>query len=151
MLTRRDCLLLLACVEDEHAEEAKKMAQEIVKTGKITAQIIKFLNDRRPIDLIKFYEKLRRSYNQKKSTLYINIMRETEDATEALTTLSALALQILLFGKQVEDKTMFFRQARLKEIYEVLCGYATTGDIIPCQKLISIIKADIKAMEVAVR
>lgn len=148
MLTKNDCLLLLLEID---GEEAKKMANEVARTGKLTSQIIKFINDKRPLDLAKFYEKLRHSYNQKKSSLYINIVKETEDTTDVLTTLSAMALQILLFGKNVEDKMMFFRQARLSEIYKALHDYATTGDIIPCQKLLRVIKADIKMLELATR
>ena len=148
MLTKNDCLLLLLGIE---GEEAKKMANEVARTGKLTSQIIKFINDERPLDLAKFYEKIRHSYNQKKSSLYINIVKETDDTTDVLTTLSAMALQILLFGKNVEDKMMFFRQARLAEIYKALHDYATTGDIIPCQKLLRVIKADIKMLELATR
>jgi len=148
MLTKNDCLLLLLGID---GEEAKKMANEVARTGKLTSQIIKFINDKRPLDLAKFYEKIRHSYNQKKSSLYINIVKETEDTTDVLTTLSAMALQILLFGKNVEDKMMFFRQARLAEIYKALHDYATTGDIIPCQKLLRVIKADIKMLELATR
>ena len=148
MLTKNDCLLLLLGID---GEEAKKMANEVARTGKLTSQIIKFINDKRPLDLAKFYEKIRHSYNQKKSSLYINIVKETEDTTDVLTTLSAMALQILLFRKNVEDKMMFFRQARLAEIYKALHDYATTGDIIPCQKLLRVIKADIKMLELATR
>ena len=148
MLTKNDCLLLLLGIE---GEEAKKTAHEIAKTGKITAQIIKFINDERQLDLTKFYEKIRRSYNQKKSSLYINIVKETTEPQDALTTLSAMGTQILLFGRDVEDKMTFYRQSRLAEIYNVLHNYATSGDIIPCLKLLRVIKADIKMLELSVR
>lgn len=67
-------------------------------------EVLKFINNYKPFDLINFYEKLRKSYNNKKSTLYINIMKEVEDPQTVLTTLNSYSLQALLFSKDLEDK-----------------------------------------------
>lgn len=147
MVTKNDCLLLLSCMEETYPDEVKVLIGELIKTGKPTNRVLKFINDHRQLDLTQFYEKIRKSYNQRKSNLYINIMKEVDDATEVLTTLSSMALQILLFGRTATDKTMFFRNAKLADIYDVLHNYAVNGDIVPCNKLMRIIKADIKAME----
>ena len=147
MLTKNDCLLLLSCMEETYPDEVKVLISELIKTGKPTNRVLRFINEHRQLDLTQFYEKIRKSYNQKKSNLYINIMKEVDEATEVLTTLASMALQILLFGRTATDKTMFYRNAKLADIYDVLHNYAVSGDIVPCNKLMRIIKADIKAME----
>ena len=87
-------------------------------------ETIKFINDNRELNVRKFYEKLRKSYNQKRSNLYINIVRENRDKVdpkELVITLASLQLQILLFNKtlddidflvQNQDKTIAWEQQR---------------------------------------
>lgn len=147
MITKSDCLILLSEIEDSGVDTAD-ITKEILTNGRPTIGAIKFINDHRELDLTKFYEKLRKSYNDKKSSLYINIMKEIDDPNEVTTTLSSLALQIMLFGNRTaEDKKMFLSHSRIKEIYECLHNYIQTSDLIPCLKLIKLVKADIKALE----
>ena len=85
-------------------------------------ETIKFINDNRELNVRKFYEKLRKSYNQKRSNLYINIVRENRDKVdpkELVITLASLQLQILLFNKTLDDID-FLRNARFDEIGKVL-------------------------------
>ena len=79
--------------------------------------------------------------------MYINIVKEIEDPTEVLTTLSAMLTQILRYSKKVENKTMFLRHARANDITKVLNNYFANYDLTLCLKLMRIIKADIKALE----
>ena len=109
--------------------------------------VIKFINDNRLLDLMNFYEKIRKSYNQKKSNLYINIVKEIEDPSEVLTTLSAMLTQVLRYSEEVEDKQMFLRHARASDISKVLSLYFNNWDLTNCLKLLKVIKADIKALE----
>ena len=64
-----------------------------------------------------------------------------------LTTLAALNLQILLFAKKLENNEMFLKHSRAEEITRVLNNYYKTYDLRPCNKLLHLIKADLKAFE----
>ena len=146
MITKNDCILLLTDLNDSGIDTSKMM-RELIKVKEPTIEIIKFINDNRQLDLTKFYKKIRKSYNQKHSNLYINIVKEVEDVNSVLTTLSALETQVLLFARDVEDRQMFLRHARALEIAKVLANYFQTYDLTNCIKLMQIIKADIKALE----
>ena len=146
MITKNDCILLLSDLEDKGID-VKQALTEAVQTPDISINVLKFINDNRQLDLSRFYEKVRKSYNKKKSNLYINIVKEIESPTDVLTTLSAMLTQILLFAKDVEDKEMFLRHSRAQEISYVLANYFKTFDLTTCLQLLRIIKADIKALE----
>jgi len=141
MITKNDCMLLLA--EMGSMEKLRELATMEIPS----VEIIKYINDNRELDLTRFYEKLRKSYNQKKSKLYINVVKDIENPSDVLTTLSALLTQILLFSDTVTDKTMFLRHARADEIAAVLKNYFSTYDITNCIKLLRLIKADLKVCQ----
>ena len=143
MISKTDCLLLLSEISDN---KAKQLAQSVVVNG-VSTEVIKFLNEHRELDLSKFYEKLRHSYNNKKSKLFGNIVKEKEDTDIVLTTLASLQLQVLLFSNTVEDKQMFLRHARFTEIAKCLAIYGETNNLIPSIKLLKLIKADICAFQ----
>lgn len=146
MITRNDCLILLADLENKNIN-TQDQVNNLLTSNTIPLSVIKFINDNRELDLTRFYEKLRKSYNNKKSQLYINIVKEISEPTEVLTTLSAMLTQILLFSKNVDNRQMFLRHARFQEISKVLNIYANTYDITNCIKLLHLIKADLKAVE----
>lgn len=146
MITKNDCILLLSDLEDKGIDASAKL-REAIKLTEPSIDIIKFINDNRQLDLSKFYEKIRKSYNNKKSSLYINIVRESDNPNEILTTLSALLTQILLFARTVEDREMFLRHARAYDISKILSNYFQTFDLTNCIKVLRIIKADLKALE----
>lgn len=141
MITKQDCALLLT-----ELGETNKL-KELFTQDSPSVEIIKFINEKRELELTKFYKKIKKSYNQKHSKLYINIVKEIDDTTDVLTTLSSMLTQILIFAKNVEDKPMFLRHARADEIAAVLKNYFTTYDITNCIKLLRLIKADIKVCE----
>ena len=118
-----------------------------MSSSQLPMSVIKFINDNRQLELADFYNQIRKSYNNHQSKLYINIVKEIEDPTETLTTLSAMLTQILRYSKKVDNKTMFLRHARATDITKVLTNYFTTYDITLAQKLLRLIKADIKALE----
>lgn len=146
MITRTDCILLLSDLE-ERGIDTTAILKETLKTAEPTLATIKFINDNRELALAQFYEKIRKSYNKKKSNLYINIVKEIETPNEVLTTLSALLTQILLFSNGVEDREMFLRHSRAYEISRILTNYFKSYDLTNCVKLLKVIKADIKALE----
>ena len=73
MITRTDCILLLSDLE-ERGIDTTAILKETLKTAEPTLTTIKFINDNRELALAQFYEKIRKSYNKKKSNLYINIV-----------------------------------------------------------------------------
>ena len=109
MVTRNDLLLLLTELQDSGVE-VKGYLNKVLTSPSVSLDVVKFINDQRQFDVASFYELLRKNYNSKKSPLYKNIVREDlTDPQEALTTLAALNLQILLFAKKLEDDKMFLK------------------------------------------
>ena len=147
MITKNDCYLLLADLQNKGIDTSEPI-NELIKSSSIPMSVIKFINDNRQLDLLNFYEKIRKSYNQKKSNLYINIVKEIENPNDVLTTLSAMLTQALRYSENVQDKQMFLRHARVDDITKVLSIYLTNWDLTNCIKLLKVIKADIKALEV---
>ena len=78
-------------------------------------------------------------------------MKDLEEPQDVLTTLNSYTLQVLLFSKDVEDKQMFYDFTRLDEVYKCLAYYLKTFDLIPCIKVLQLIKADIKVLETCYR
>ena len=149
-ITKNDCLLLLTELQ-EQGIECNSCITTLMREGKPSIEVLKFINENRPLDLGNFYEKLRKSYNNKKSSLYINIMKELEDPQSVLTTLNSYALQVLIFAKDLPEKQMFYQFSRLDEVYKCLNYYITTYNLIPCVKLLQLIKSDIKVLEMLYR
>ena len=146
MITRNDLLILLKDLEDRGIDTTNAITELMTSTS-ISLDVLKLINDNRQLDLLDFYEKIRKNYNKKKSNLYINIVKEIEEPNEVLTTLSAMLTQILLFSKGVSDKQMFLRHARANDICKVLGLYFSNYDLTNCLKLLRVIKADICACE----
>lgn len=146
MITKTDCYLLLADLEKDGVD-TKEVLTKLTSSTNLPIDVIKFINDNRQLDLSAFYERLRKNYNNKKSNLYKNIVKEIEEPNEVLTTLSSMLTQILLYSKQLENKQMFLKHARSSEITAVLNNYFKSYDLTNCLKLLRIIKADLKALE----
>ena len=148
MITRRDCLLLLAELKQKGVNTDIQV-KKCLETLNPDISVIKFINDHRRFEVNSFFEKLRKSYNAKKSNLYKNIVTcdEIDCSESVLTTLSALLLQINLFRKEFSNDTLFLRQARAEEIAACLLEYYKSFDLVPCIKVLQIIKADLKAFE----
>ena len=146
MITKNDTLLLLKQIKDSGVD-TNAITRKAVMSPEVNLEVVDFINQHRPFDLGKFYEKLRHSYNKNRSELYAHIVKEIEDPSDVLTTLASLNLQILLFSKEVENVHLFYQSARLTEINWALLNYSNEFDIIPCLKLLRLIKADLKAFE----
>lgn len=148
MITKNDCVVLLMELK-RNGVNVDSVVRETLRKEFPDESTLSFINGHRQLDLCAFYEKLRKSYNHKKSNLYINIVNEDNQKVqqEVLVTLASLQLQILLFSKTVENKEMFLRHARLEEISACLMNYSRTFDLIPCIKLLKVFKADLKVLE----
>ena len=147
MLTKNDLLLLLNEMQAS-GKETSKLATRLALSEGVPRDILKYINDNRPLEVAQFYEMLRKNYNHKKSNLYKNLVREElSELIEALITLSALNLQILLYAKKLDDNKMFLKHSRADEITKVLNNYYNTYDLIPCLKMLKLIKSDLKCFE----
>ena len=115
MITKNDCLLLLADLQSKGIDTQEEF-NRLLKSNTIPLDIIKFINDNRQLDLFTFYQTIRKSYNKKKSNLYINIVKEIDDTNEVLTTLSAMLAWVVRYSKTVSDKQMFLiKSIRFKD------------------------------------
>ena len=77
MISKNDCMLLLIDLE-EKGFNTDKQIEQLVRMNEPSLDIIEFINKNRQLDLSRFYEKLRHSYKNKKSSIYINIVKEIE-------------------------------------------------------------------------
>lgn len=146
MIEKEDCLLLLNELKNKGVLVDDKITQVLTSTG-VPVDILRFITKEKKLDIIEFYNHLRVCSNRKKSTLYKNIVKEIATPSEVLTTLGALQLQILLYSNKLENKITFYRQARAKEINQVLNNYFETFDLTNCINLLKLFKADIKCLE----
>lgn len=147
MITKNDIILLLTELQENNINVDNYLRKTILSES-VNLDALKFINDNRQLDVAKFYEMLRKNNNSKKSPLYKNIVKEElSNADDVLTTLAALNLQILLFAKKLDDNQMFLKHSRGEEITKVLNNYYATYDLIPCYKLLKLIKADLVALE----
>ena len=152
MISKDDCLLLLTSLKKEGVNTDEQMANLIINEV-VDLPLLKFINDNRPLDLSNFYEMLRMNYNQKKSKVYMNIMKEvTEDNIfDTVTTLNGYAQQVLLFSRKASNKDIFYRFSRLADVYQVLYIYSVKNDYTPAVRLLKLIKTDIKSLEMIYR
>ncbi len=141
-------LIDLKDIYPEKVEEIDGHIKKLLVSPTPTLEIIKYINDNKQINLRSFYEKLRKSYNSGNSKLYKNIVNETElEPKELLCCLGALQQQILLYDKFLESDVDFLKQARFDSICKCLLNYYNTKDIVPCQKLLTLFKYDLKLLE----
>lgn len=146
MIPKVQCLTLLFEMKNNGIDVDNDI--KYLMSHDVNQEIIQKVLTYKEPNLRAFYEKLRKSYNNKKSKLYINIVKETDlEPKEVLCTLGSLQLQILLFYKTLNDDPFFLTNARFNEITDCLKHFYETGDIVPCQELLSLFKADLKLLE----
>lgn len=146
MLTKKDILMILSSINDN--KDVNYYITKTVKNESIQYDVLKFINSNRPLEISEFYSMLRKNYNHKKSKLYKNLVKEEfDDSNDVLITLSALNLQIMLYAKKLKDSKLFLKHSRGDEITKVLNMYYSDYNLIPCLKLLKLIKADLKIFE----
>ena len=147
MISKNDCLIMLYDIKNKGINTDLAI-KELLENNGPTVNVIAFINDNRPLELKAFYEKLRKSYNQKKSNLYINICKSDEqEPKDILVTLSSLLTQIFLFAKTLDNNEMFIKHSRANEVIKVINNYLKDYNLINCVKLLQLIKADMKILE----
>lgn len=147
MITKNDCLTVLVSLEDKGIDIDKQM-KKLLSSKDIPLETLKFIADNRGIEVANFYEMLRKKHNQKKSTLYLNIVKDITDPDEIITTLACLLVQITLYSRKLEtNKEIFKREVRAEEITRVLNDYYSTGMLDQCLALIKLLKTDLLVLE----
>lgn len=147
MITKNDCLTILVSLEDKGVNINKPM-KKLVTSKEIPLEVLKFILDNKGIEVANFYEMLRKKHNQKKSPLYLNIVKEITDTDEIITTLSCLLVQITLYSRKLTtNKKIFERETRAEEITRVLNDYYNTGDLTQCLTLLRLLKTDLLVLE----
>lgn len=146
MISKNDIVLLLTELNDQDINTTQ-MIKSVYSTPNIPLEVLKFINNRRQLDLTAFYKKIRKSYNEKRSKLYISLVRDSLDPSEVLTTLASYGLQVALFASKLPDNQMFLKHARAREVNLVLTKYYTDYDLTGCINLLKLIKADLMACE----
>ena len=149
MLQKNDLILILTDLEEQGNVDAKKYLSKVFAQSGISYDVLKFINDNRPLDVSQFYERIRKNHNEKRSNLYKNIVKDIEDPEEAISTLSAFALNLFLYSKHVadENKNAFFKHVRAEEVTRVLNKFYKDYDVTSAIKELRLIKADICAFE----
>lgn len=147
MINKNDCLSILIKLEDSGITEAKQYTKKLFLAKEPPIEVLRFIAAQRGLEVSSFYEMLRKNHNKKKSPLYTNILRESQDIKTAITTLSCLVTQILLYGSKLENPTIFFREVRAEEISRVLNNYFKSGDIDGCLAMLRLVKSDLLVLE----
>ena len=149
MLQVNDLVLILTDMETSGDEGAHEQLMKTLMSSTISTNTLKYINDRRPLDVTQFYERIRKNYNDKRSSLYKNIVKDIEDPDEAISTLSAFALNLFLYSKHVDEsnRNLFFKHVRAEEVTRVLNQFYKSQDVTSAIKLLRLLKADLKCFE----
>lgn len=147
MISRTDCFLLLAELKDA-GYDITEPQKTLVSNSNLDISVLKFIKDAMDLDVVNFYEKLRKNYNNKKSKIYKEIIQIDErEPKDMLVTIYSYLTQISIFAKDLVDKQIFFKHCRCDEIIDALSIYYQTFDSRPLIELLNIIRADIKLLE----
>lgn len=144
MITKNDCLSLLTTIDDKDTNKYIK----ILLTGKnIQLEVLQFIADKKGLELMNFYDHIRQNHNKKKSPLYVNIIKESDDYKNIRTTLSSFLNQALLYSNKLDDSTKFLKEARVEEVSRALNTYFKSDDMGECLAVMRLIRADLFFME----
>lgn len=147
MVTKNDCLLLLAELQDKGIN-TKPYVMKTITNNQVDLDVLHFINKNRPLELTQFYDFLRKRYNEKKSKLYKEIVQiDVKEPKDMIITLSSLLTQILLYSNKVENKQLFLKHSRADEISKVLLRYFENFDLQLSVQMLNLLKADLKACE----
>lgn len=147
MITKNDCLSILVELEDRGAVNINKYIRQLMSSKEIPLEVLKFIATNRGIEVANFYEILRKSYNDKRSKLYYNILTETDNINEILIILSSLLTQVFLHCKHIKNPARFLKEIRANEIAKVINNYCIDENPELCIKMLQAIRSDLTVME----
>lgn len=149
MINRFDCYEVLFSLKKQGVDVERQL--KLLSTSpSVPLEVIRFINEQRPLNVTSFYETLRKKNNQKASKLYKNIVVETHsNPLEVVKTASSLLTQIVIASEKLpkEEVSSFYSQTRAKELTIALNEYFLNGDIQKVLDELKRIKEDIKILE----
>lgn len=146
MLNKSDCMSILIKLEDQGIDINAQM-KKLILAKDIPIDVLKFIAEKQGLEAIKFYEILRKSYNNKKSKLYKNILDDI-NIKDVCVVLSSLLLQIALYSSKLTDtKNSFLQEIRANEISEALADFYKSDNIEKCLAVLNAIKTDLLVLE----
>lgn len=147
MITKEDCMSILVKLEDNGVNINQQLLK-LAAAKEVPIDTLKFIAAHQGIEVINFYEMLRKNHNKNKSPLYKNLLKDKIDKDEVLTILACLLTQIILYSKKLTDnKQAFLKEVRAEEITKVLNNYFKTEDFTTCENLLRLIKTDIIVLD----
>ena len=146
MINKEDCLSILVKLEDTGLNIDAQM-RDLILAKEPPLSVLKFIADNHGIESCDFYEKLRKSHNEKKSPLYKNIMDEAIENTELPIVLASLLTQLAVYSRNISNKEQFFKETRAKELAEALTAFYDSFDTAKGLLVLKLIKTDILVLE----
>lgn len=146
MLNKSDCMSILIKLEDKGVDINAQM-KKLILAKDIPIDVLKFIAEKQGLEAVNFYEMLRKSYNNKKSKLYKNILDDIK-LEDVCVILSSLLLQIALYSSKLTDtKNSFLQEIRANEISEALADFYKSDNVEKCLAVLNAIKTDLLVLE----
>ena len=146
MLNKSDCMSILIKLEDKGVDINAQM-KKLILAKDIPIDVLKFIAEKQGLEAVNFYEMLRKSYNNKKSKLYKNILDDI-NIDDVCVILSSLLLQIALYSSKLTDtKDSFVQEIRANEISEALADFYKSDNVEKCLAVLNAIKTDLLVLE----
>ena len=146
MLNKSDCMSILIKLEDKGVDINAQM-KKLILAKDIPIDVLKFIAEKQGLEAVNFYEMLRKSYNNKKSKLYKNILDDIK-LEDVCVILSSLLLQIALYSSKLTDtKNSFLQEIRANEISEALADFYKSDNVEKCLAVLNAVKTDLLVLE----
>ena len=146
MLNKSDCMSILIKLEDKGVDINAQM-KKLILAKDIPIDVLKFIAEKQGLEAVNFYEMLRKSYNNKKSKLYKNILDDIK-LEDVCVILSSLLLQIALYSSKLTDtKNRFLQVIRANEISDALADFYKSDNVEKCLAVLNAIKTDLRVLE----
>ena len=146
MLNKSDCMSILIKLEDKGVDINAQM-KKLILAKDIPIDVLKFIAEKQGLEAVNFYEMLRKSYNNKKSKLYKNILDDIK-LEDICIILSSLLLQIALYSSKLTDtKNSFLQEIRANEISDALADFYKSDNVEKCLAVLNAIKTDLLVLE----
>ena len=146
MLNKSDCMSILIKLEDKGVDINAQM-KKLILAKDIPIDVLKFIAEKQGLEAVNFYEMLRKSYNNKKSKLYKNILDDI-NIDDVCVILSSLLLQIALYSSKLTDtKNSFLQEIRANEISDALADFYKSDNAEKCLAVLNAIKTDLLVLE----
>ena len=146
MLNKSDCMSILIKLEDKGVDINAQM-KKLILAKDIPIDVLKFIAEKQGLEAVNFYEMLRKSYNNKKSKLYKNILDDIK-LEDVCVILSSLLLQIALYSSKLTDtKNSFLQEIPANEISDALADFYKSDNVEKCLAVLNAIKTDLLVLE----